>query len=144
MSSDIFSHRLLSFRESRGLTQTDMAALLGVSSRYVSQLENGTRDVDPNSSLFRLFVAYESGQVPVRMNGVREDVARTYPVATPPRSDSVGTGAGVNGLSSNDVLSQVRADLAMIEGGAQSEKRRAYHFLRDVHLPMLAKMLKLD
>lgn len=139
MSNDLLSHRLHSFREKRGLTQTDMAALLGVTSRYVSQLENGTREVDPNSSLFRLFTAYESGQVPVHINGIREEVA---PYQRLPRTDSVGTAN--HGLSANDVLSQVRADIAMIEGGALSEKRRAYHFLRDVHLPMLAKMLKLD
>lgn len=143
MASDLLSHRLLHFRESRGLTQTDAAALLGVTSRYISQLENGTREVDPNSSLFRLFVAYESGQVPVRINGngVREEAPPYRLESRPHRSDSIGT---ADGLSSNDVLSQVRADLAMIEGGTQSEKRRAYHFLRDVHLPMLAKMLKLE
>lgn len=145
MSSDLLSHRLLSFRDRHGLTQTDMAALLGVTSRYISQLENGLREVDPNSSLFRLFVAYEQGQVPVRatvQGSVREEAA---PYQATRRTDSVGANhSNPAGLSVQDAFAQVRADLAMMEGGSLSDKRRAWNFLRDVHLPLLARCLKLE
>ena len=148
MPSDLLSSRLVDFRERHGLTQTDLAALLGVTPRYVSTLENGSREVDPNTSLFRLFAAYESGQVPLRSNGshahhstVREDTTH-YPAARRSSTDSIGTrGAG---LSAQDALAQVRADLAMMEGGNQADKRRAWAFLRDVHLPLLARCLKLE
>lgn len=148
MPSDLLSSRLVAFRERHGLTQTDLAALLGVTPRYVSTLENGSREVDPNTSLFRLFAAYETGQVPLRINGVSSSHAPVNEEAAPYHftrrgsTDSVGTqGAG---LSVQDALAQVRADLAMMEGGSQSDKRRAWNFLRDVHLPLLARCLKLD
>jgi len=148
MPSDLLSSRLVAFRERHGLTQTDVAALLGVTPRYVSTLENGTKEVDPNTSLFRLFAAYESGQVPLRVNGshtphnaVHEDAAN-YHVTRRTSTDSIGTHG--SGLSVQDALAQVRADLAMMEGGSQSDKRRAWHFLRDIHLPLLARCLKLE
>jgi len=139
MPSDILSHRLISFRERHGLTQTDLASLLGVTPRYVSTLENGSKDIDPNSSLFRLFHAYELGQIAVRggLNHVTHEDLQPHRV--PRRADLPNVG-----LTAQDIISQARADLAMIEGGTQSEKRRAYHFLREVHLPMLARTLKLD
>lgn len=140
MPSDLLSHRLPAFRDRHGLTQTDMAALLGVTPRYISALENGIKEVDPNTSLYRLFVAYEEGKIHVRSGhngGVREEAA-SYKFDD--RADSIGT---VGGLSAQDALAQVRADLAMIEGGALTEKRRAYHFLTQVHLPLLAKVMKI-
>lgn len=142
MPSDLLSHRLPAFRDRHGLTQTDMAALLGVTPRYVSALENGTKEVDPNTSLYRLFVAYEEGKIQVRGHAPIREEAATYRFDD--RSDSVGTAASsMGGLSAQDALAQVRADLAMIEGGALSEKRRAYHFLTQVHLPLLAKVMKI-
>ena len=83
------------------------------------------------------------GQVPLRTNGapVRED-ATPYQFTRRGSTDSVGTqGAG---LSVQDALAQVRADLSMMEGGNQADKRRAWNFLRDVHLPLLARCLKLE
>ena len=126
------------------MVQEDLAGLLGVSRRYLVDLENGTKDVDPNSSLYKLFDGYDQGLLPInRQMGtskntrVREDAAEY--VVTPRTANGAG-----GGLNHQDVLSQIRADIAMIEGGAQSEKRRAYHFLAEVHLPMLAKMMKLE
>lgn len=143
MPSDLLSHRLPAFRDRHSLTQTDMAALLGVTPRYISALENGIKEVDPNTSLYRLFVAYEEGKIHVRghHNGtVHEDATAS---SFDNRSDSIGTVGGHQGLSAQDALAQVRADLAMLEGGAMSEKRRAYHFLTQVHLPLLAKVMKI-
>lgn len=138
MSSELFSHRLLRYREAHGLTQVEMARALGITPRYVISLENGQKELDPNSSLARLFVAMEEGSIAAppesRGPGMREDAALyRYEERTSVPS----------GLTSQDALAQVRADLAMIEGGAISEKRRAYHFLTQVHLPLLAKVMKI-
>ena len=43
-----------------------------------------------------------------------------------------------------DVVAQMKHDLQAIEVGAADEKRRAFIFLRDVHLPCLAKLLNLE
>jgi len=147
MPSDLLSSRLVAFRDRHGLTQTDLAALLGVTPRYVSTLENGTKEVDPNTSIFRLFEAYETGQVPMRRNGAHpqnnsvHEEAAAYQASRRSSTDSIGTHGG---LSAQDALAQVRADLAMMEGGNLADKRRAWHFLRDVHLPLLARCLKLE
>lgn len=146
MSSEILSHRIAAFRERHSLSQAEMAELLSVTTRYLIYLEHGQKEADPNSSLYKLFEAYELGQIPVnKIRGgnhksvtLREDPV-TYKASR--RSDSVGANTGLN---PQDVLSQIRADLSMIEGGPHAEKRRAYHFLHEVHLPMLAEMLKLD
>ena len=144
MSSSPLPHRLVSFREKNGLVQEELAGLLGVSRRYLVDLENGTKDVDTNGSLYKWFDAIEQGLVPLnrqlgksKNSRVQEDAAEY--VFT--RRDGGGTGSGLN---PQDVLSQIRADIAMIEGGTQSEKRRAFNFLYEVHLPMLAKMMKLE
>jgi len=144
MLSELLSHRLVAFREKHGLTLAALAEILGVTSRYLSYLEAGTKDIGPESSLFKLFVAYEAGQLPLKRGlGFSDAIVREEP----PRqinarnADSIGD---FSGLSTQDALAQVRADLAMIEGGSQSDRRRAYHFLRQVHLPMLAKMMKLE
>ena len=148
MPSELLSHRLVGFRERHGLTQQDLAELLSVTPRYLIYLENGQKEADPNGGLVKLFNAYESGQIPVnrqRGNGHEpkhaslRDAPNTYKVTR--RTDSIGAHTGLN---AQEVLSQIRADIAMIEGGTQSEKRRAYHFLHEVHLPMLADMLKLE
>jgi hypothetical protein len=125
--------------------------MLSVTPRYLIYLEAGQKEADPNGGLAKLFAAYEKGQIPItRARGIAADGSPSPPKETPalykvpPRrsasSDIVVDGFG---LSNHDVLSQIRADLAMLEGGTQVEKRRAYHFLREVHLPMLAQMLNL-
>jgi len=140
MPSELLSHRLVSFRERHGLSQADLAGELGVTARYLSFLETGQKDIEPSSSLYKLFCAFDDGLVPIRrhLGANNKHNAREDAYTVPRRPESGG------GLNTQDILSQIRADLAMIEGGAQSEKRRAYHFLAEVHLPMLAKMLKLD
>jgi len=41
-------------------------------------------------------------------------------------------------------MDQVRADLDNLEKGTPAEKRRTLNFMREVHLPLLVKALKLD
>lgn len=151
MPSEHLSHRLVAFREKHGLLQADLAGVLGITPRYLGYLETGQKEVDVNSSLYKYFEAIEQGHVSMdRQLGrpskggsqVKEDPF-DYVGAVESRGPRRGD-AAIGGLSSQDVLSQIRADIAMIEGGAQAEKRRAYHFLAQVHLPMLAKMLKLE
>ncbi len=43
-----------------------------------------------------------------------------------------------------DALAQIRADLLHIETGPTDERRRVFLFMREAHLPMLARALHLD
>lgn len=145
MSSSPLPHRLVSFREKHGLVQEELAGLLGVSRRYLVDLENGTKDVDTNGSLYKWFDAIEQGLVPLnrqlgKSKGTRTNEDAAEYVVTPRQAN----GSGIGGINPHDVLSQIRADLGVIEDGTQAEKRRAYNFLYEVHLPMLARMLKLE
>lgn len=151
MPSELFSHRLVSFREKHGMLQADLAGILGITPRYLGYLEAGQKEVDVNSSLYKYFIAIEQGHISIDRqlgksgkggaNMVKED-SFDYAGAVAARGSQRHDGG--SGLTPQDVLSQIRADIAMIEGGAQGEKRRAYHFLAEVHLPMLAKMMKLE
>lgn len=148
MSEEIFSSRLTRFRESRGLTKESLAKALGVTARYVAMMEAGDKEVEPNSSLYKLFCLMETNQVPVHFdpekgrsqNGrrhVSERVAETMTEykATPRHS---------HGLTEEDAFAQVQDDLEMISKGSPSERRRAFLFLRDHHLPLLAQAYQID
>ena len=137
MNDKLFSYRLASYRKKYGLTQTEMGQALGVSQRHIASLESGQKEADPNSSLAKLFGLMESGQVeaPDR-NLVREEPA----VYRAEKSHA----SRPQGLGIHDALAQVRSDISMMEGGSIDDKRRAYHFLRDVHLPLLARCLKIE
>lgn len=124
------------------MTQADLAAELGVTPRYLGYLENGQKDVDPNSSLYKLFVALDDGAVPVSRHRNTHN-GRSH-LHEEPAAYHAGPASTKGGLNVTEVLAQIRADLASIETGTASEKRRAYHFLHEVHLPMLAQMLKLN
>jgi len=43
-----------------------------------------------------------------------------------------------------DALAQIRADLDAIERGPNAERRRGFLFMREAHIPMLARALHLD
>jgi len=144
MPSELLSHRLVTFRERHGLSQVEMAEMLSISTRYLIYLETGQKEADPNSSLYKLFDAYEVGQIPVnKIRGKTPGKNHSSSLREEPGHYDARHHKVAGGLNPQDVLSQIRADLAMIEGGAQAEKRRAYHFLYEVHLPMLAEMLQL-
>lgn len=146
MPSELLSHRLVNFRDRHGLTLAGLAELLGVTPRYLSYLEAGTKEIGPESSLYKLFIAYDEGHLTLprslgEKSSLREEPG-VYRVEAR-RPDSIGSNHA-HGLTTQDALAQVRSDLAMLEGGSQADKRRAYYFLREVHLPMLAQMLKLE
>lgn len=137
MNDELFSYRLASYRKRHDLTQTEMGQALGVSQRHIASLESGQKEADPNSSLAKLFSLMESGQVKVSdRNSVREEPA----VYQTEKSHS----SRPHGLGIHDALAQVRSDISMMEGGSIDDKRRAYHFLRDIHLPLLARCLKIE
>jgi DNA-binding XRE family transcriptional regulator len=50
-----FSHRLKALRERLRLTQAAMGERLGVSGRYIGMIEGGEKQVEPSSSLAKLF-----------------------------------------------------------------------------------------
>lgn len=143
MNDELFSHRVRRYRETHGYSQDDAGALLGVTGRYIGMIERGEKEVEPTSSIYKLFGLLENNKVhPSEFSAghaatsVREEPAhyRTGPIS-PPAS---------NGLTLPDLMSQIRADMAQIETGPLVDKRRAYLFLTQVHLPCLGKLLKLD
>jgi transcriptional regulator with XRE-family HTH domain len=58
-----FSHRLKSLRERLKLTQAAMGERLGVSGRYIGMIEGGEKQVEPSSSLAKLFDLMEANSV---------------------------------------------------------------------------------
>lgn len=56
-----FSERLKALRRKQSLTQSQAAELLGISPRYVAQIEAG-KDIEENSSLGKLFALLESAE----------------------------------------------------------------------------------
>lgn len=58
-----FSHRLKSLRERLKLTQAAMGERLGVSGRYIGMIEGGEKQVEPSSSLAKLFDLLEANSV---------------------------------------------------------------------------------
>lgn len=138
MNDELFSYRLASYRKRYDLTQTELGQALGVSQRHIASLESGQKEADPNSSLAKLFTLMESGQVKVSdRNSVHEEPAQYH-------VNKRGNTQNQGGLGVQDALAQVRSDISMMEGGSIDDKRRAYHFLRDIHLPLLARCLKIE
>lgn len=142
MPSELLSHRLVTFRDRHGLTQAEMALLLGVTPRYLIYLENGTKEVGPESSLYKLFAAYEMGQIPLdrHLGGhskpvVREETGTYHAVPAGPRA---------KGLNHHDIIHRMREELEAIADGTADDKRRAFYMIQDIHMPALAKMIKLD
>lgn len=149
MSEEIFSSRLTRFRESRGLTKESLAKALGVTARYVAMMESGDKEVEPNSSLYKLFCLMEANQVPVQFDPekTRARNGRHYAperVSEPATEYRVSTRPAGLALTEEDALAQAQADLEMISTGTPAERRRAYIFLRDHHLPLLAQAFQID
>jgi transcriptional regulator with XRE-family HTH domain len=141
VSDELFSHRLRRFRELNGYSQDDAGALLGVTGRYIGMMERGEKDVEPTSSIYKLFGLLEANKVhPSEFAGARgtRESPVEYEVTSRPSSHASAA------LTLPDVLAQVRSDMDLIEKGTMAEKRRAFIFLRDVHLPCVGRLLKID
>lgn len=131
-----------------GLKQNAFADRLGISRAYLSQIETGR---EPSGALQDTILRIEKewrtventdsigdSKIPIESElSVFREEPTPYQTdeAPPPRPQSLGI---------EDALAQVRSDISMMEGGSLEDKRRAYHFLRDVHLPLLARCLKLN
>lgn len=126
-------------RESRGLRQDELAAALGVTPRYIGMIERGQKDVEATSSLYKLFLLIEANKIPVEKLGGDDE-------STGPKEEvgAYRVNGTVSSVSVRDALDQVKADLHTLEHGTLLEKRRTMTFLRDVHLPILARALKLE
>lgn len=117
-----------------------MGNLLGVSGKYVGMLEREDKDIEEGSSLVRLLDLYEQkdeASAHVMTNGLGsytgiKEPAMSYKPARGPR------------LSPADAIAQARADLAVIERGTPEEQRRAFVFLRDVHLQLIAEAFNIE
>ncbi len=139
MNDELFSYRLRKYREHHGITLDAMGAALGVTGRYVGMIERGDKDVEPSSSLYKLFVLMESNKVPApgshaardhgEGSGLREETV-TYKAGRPPGR-----------LTKKDIVCQIIADMETITDGDPEEARRAFAFLKDVHVPLLGSLL---
>ena len=130
-----FSSRLSSYRQACRLTQAEMGVILGVTDKYVGMLERGDKHVTEDSSISRLLALYESKIEPAQdgESNKRQENMTDYKVTRTSSS-----------LAAPEILSQVRADLDMIETGSPAERRRALLFLRDLHLPLLAQVYNIQ
>lgn len=116
-----------------------MGNLLGVSGKYVGMLEREEKDVEEASSIVRLLALYEQKDEAgahvmtngLTYSGIKEPAAH-YRAHRGPR------------LSPVDAMAQARADLNAIERGTPEEQRRAFVFLRDVHLPLIAEAFNIE
>jgi transcriptional regulator with XRE-family HTH domain len=142
MTEEIFSARLTRFRESRGLTKEQLGSALGVTARYVSMMELGQKDVEPNSSLYKLFCLMEADQVNHRFD---PDVPRAshYRRSESFPQSKTATRGGPQ-LTVADVVEQIQEDLEQISKGPPASRRRTLLFLRDHHLPLLAKVCHIE
>lgn len=145
MNDKLFSHRLRNFRDDNGYSQDDTGKLLGVTGRYIGMIERGEKDVEPHGALAKLFALLETHKVhPSEFepksqaeSSNREHFQETVSIyRAPPRLPP--------NLGPADIIAQIRTDLSMLEAGTHAEKRRAILFLRDIHLPALAAVLKID
>lgn len=106
-------------------------------------IERGEKDVEPTSSIYKLFGLLENNKVHPSEFAAGASSAGAREDSTAYRMDSRAA-VSASGLTLPDVMAQIRTDMATIESGSMAEKRRAFIFLREVHLPCLAKVLKLD
>lgn len=144
MTDENISYRITRFRETRGLSKGQVARPLGVTERYIDMIEKGTRDVDPASSLYKLFSLMESNIVQPNFEPETHRQQHHNRVASPATEYKVGKiPAGIK-IGAHDLLEQARADLDAIETGTPAEKRRALLFLRDFHIPLLAQIFEID
>lgn len=127
-----FSTRLARWRTERGFTQEQAGEALGVSGKYIGMLERGEKQVQPGNTLDLLLTKLEHNQ----------RWAVPAPALQEPRVEYRFTPRGLeSSVSLDDALAQIRADLLAIERGSPMEQRRAFVFLKEVHLPLLGMAL---
>jgi transcriptional regulator with XRE-family HTH domain len=139
MSEELFSYRVRRFRDENKLGQEELATALGVTARYIGMIERGQKDVEPSSSLHKLFCLLEENKIPLPV-----DLAKSHKPEPGHNGDRSHYKANGSTLSLRDALEQVRSDLETLEKGNDAQRRRTLTFLREVHLPILARALKIE
>jgi transcriptional regulator with XRE-family HTH domain len=137
MNDEIFSYRVARFRERRQLSREDLGEALGVSARYISMIESGEKDIEPTSSLYKLFCLLESSAAPLHAGPLADHHDASRPRRHQPALKHLEPG---HDLTVSDVISQIRADLTTLEN-CPAEVRRTFLFMRDIHIPMLGYSL---
>jgi transcriptional regulator with XRE-family HTH domain len=137
MNDEIFSYRVARFRERRALSREDLGEALGVSARYISMIESGEKDIEPTSSLYKLFCLLESSAAPLHSGALADHHDASRPRRHLPAIKHLEAG---HDLTVADVISQIRADLSTLEA-CPADARRTYLFMRDIHIPMLGHSL---
>lgn len=139
MSEELFSYRVRRFRDENKLGQEELATALGVTARYIGMIERGQKDVEPSSSLHKLFCLLEENKIPLPV-----DLAKSHKPEQGHNGERSHYKANGSTLSLRDALEQVRSDLETLEKGNDAQRRRTLTFLREVHLPILARALKIE
>lgn len=144
MSDELFSYRVQRFRAEKNLAQEELASILGVTARYIGMIEHGQKDVEPSSSLYKLFTLLEANKVPLPAELNKSKSVRVNRQQPSSEGETYPVRSSAHGLSMMDALNQVRSDLDNLEKGTPAERRRILTFMRDVHLPILVNAMKLD
>ena len=145
MSEELFSYRVRRFREENKLGQEELATALGVTARYIGMIERGQKDVEPSSSLHKLFCLLEENKIPLPADYVKVHKPERHNGDNEHHNgDRPHYKVNGNTLTLRDALDQIRADLETLEKGSDAQRRRTLTFLREVHLPILARALKIE
>ena len=139
MPEELFSYRVRRFRDENKLGQEELATALDVTARYIGMIERGQKDVEPSSSLHKLFCLLEENKIPLPV-----DLGKSHKPEPGHNGDRSHYKANGSNLSLRDALEQVRSDLETLEKGNDAQRRRTLTFLREVHLPILARALKIE
>lgn len=137
MNDELFSYRVSRFREGRHLTREQLAQALGISARYISMIESGEKDIEPSSSLYKLFALMET-------NKVQMDYVQEIDHSSPRHSHAAAV-ADLDlpaSLTVTDIIDQIKVDLSALT--TSPRPRRSFLFIRDIHIPMLGRALKIS
>jgi len=135
MNDELFSYRVSRFREDRHLTREQLAQALGISARYISMIESGEKDIEPSSSLYKLFQLMET-------NKVQMDYVQDIHHSPSRHSAAVADLDLPASLTVTDIIDQIKVDLSALT--TSPRPRRSFLFIRDIHIPMLGRALKIS
>jgi len=123
-----------------GRSKKAIADAAGVHASALSRWLAGSTPDYPN--LERLARALHTSVNALLFGGEAREALREEPAAY--YAHGPPGGGAFHGIPLADALAQLRDDLNAIEGGTPAERRRVFLFMREAHLPMLARALHLD
>jgi transcriptional regulator with XRE-family HTH domain len=140
-AGDSLLDRIVELREERGLSQRDLARIMGVSQPYISQIENGqVRLTDKITDLLYALGARIEYPIQKEEDARRDDATGDLPVAiTNWNHESVMATAELRSGHIRIPASSQPKDLSFMSKG-QSEENEAEGRIPLVHIPALDKV----